>query len=162
MSNKSFFTTKAMTIGAKLVIKLMQAVSEERWMKLVNPIIARQAMPEARIFLDIALRRLYRGFPTLSKSVKERFIQNLIVKSQTVYKPRRSSFYQENGYQVPSLMVLSPTMRCNLRCCGCYAFEYQKGDDLPYDVVTSVLTRRRRWGSSSSSSRGESPTRGRT
>jgi len=146
MSNKSFLTTKAMTIGAKLAIKFMQVVSEERWMKLVNPIIARQAMPEARIFLDIALRRLYRGFPTLSKSVKERFIQNLIVKSQTVYKPRRSSFYQENGYQVPSLMVLSPTMKCNLRCYGCYAFEYQKGDDLPYDVVTRVLNEAKEMG----------------
>lgn len=146
MDLKSRLKAKAVTIGGKTALRLMQSFSEDRWMKLVNPIIARQAMPEAQVFLDLALRRLHKGFPTLSKSVKERFLQNFIVKPYTVYGPRRKAFFEENGYQVPSLMVMSPSMKCNLRCYGCYAFEYQKGDDLPYDVVTRVLNEAKEMG----------------
>ena len=66
----------AFTIGAKTALKLMTTVSEDRWMRIVHPIIARQSMPEAAIMLDLMLRRLHRGFPVLSKSVKEKFVQN--------------------------------------------------------------------------------------
>jgi len=146
MNFKGFSTMKAMTIGAKMALKLMQNVSEDGWMRLVNPIISKQPMPEAQVFLDLVLRRLHRGFPTLSKSVKERFLQNFIVKPFTVYAPRRRAFKEENGFQVPSLMVISPTMRCNLNCYGCYAFEYKKGDDLPIEVVNRVLNEAKEMG----------------
>ena len=36
-------------------------------------------------------------------------------------------------------MVISPTMRCNLNCYGCYAGSYDKGNDLPIEVMDRVL-----------------------
>jgi MoaA/NifB/PqqE/SkfB family radical SAM enzyme len=146
MDLKSTLKTKAVTIGAKTALKLMQSVSEDRWMRLVNPIISRQPMPEAQVFLDLALRKLHQRFPKLSKSVKDRFIQNFIVKPFTVYAPRRRAFQAENDFQVPSLMVISPTMRCNLKCYGCYAFEYTKLGDLPIEVVHRVLNEAKEMG----------------
>ena len=97
MSVKDALKKGAVTIGAKSALKLMTTVSEDRWMRLVHPIIARQPMPEAAIMIDLMLRRLHRGFPVLSKNVKEKFVQNFIVKPYTVYGPRRRAFFQENG-----------------------------------------------------------------
>jgi MoaA/NifB/PqqE/SkfB family radical SAM enzyme len=139
MDLKTVLKARAVSIGAKTALRLMTSLSEERWMKLVHPIIARQTMPEAVIMLDLMLRRLHRGFPTLSKSVKEKFVQNFIVKPFTVYGPRRREFFEENGFQVPSLIVLSPSMKCNLNCYGCYAGDYRKGDDLDFDIVNRVI-----------------------
>ncbi len=136
----------AVTIGAKSALKLMATVSEDRWMRIVHPIIARQVMPEAAIMLDLMLRRLHRGFPVLSKNVKEKFVQNFIVKPYTVYGPRRRAFFEENGYEVPSLMVMSPSMKCNLNCYGCYAGDYRKADDLDMGTVNRVINEAKQMG----------------
>lgn len=146
MSIKSMLKTKAMTMGAKTALKLMTTISEEQWMKLVHPIIARQAMPEAAIMLDLMLRRLHRGFPFLSKRVKEKFVQNFIVKPFTIYGPRRRAFYEENGYNVPSLIVISPSMKCNLNCYGCYAGDYAKAGDLDIRIVHRILNEAKQMG----------------
>jgi len=146
MTIKQTLKTKAVTIGAKTALKLMTSLSEDTWMKLVDPIITRQTMPEAAIILDLMLRRLHRGFPTLAKSVKEKFVQNFIVKPFTVYGPRRRAFYEENGYEVPSLIVISPTMRCNLNCYGCYAGDYKKSDDLDFETVNRVINEAKEMG----------------
>ncbi|MGB9749298.1 MAG: radical SAM protein [Caldisericia bacterium] len=47
----------------------------------------------------------------------------------------------EKKFGVPGLftILISPTMRCNLRCIGCYAGEYTKKDDLPLDVIDSII-----------------------
>jgi MoaA/NifB/PqqE/SkfB family radical SAM enzyme len=136
----------AVTIGAKSALKLMSTVSEDRWMRMVHPIIARQQMPEAAIMLDLMLRRLHSGFPVLSKSVKEKFVQNFIVKPYTMYGPRRSAFFEENGYEVPSLMVISPSMKCNLNCYGCYAGDYHKADDLDMGTVNRIINEAKQMG----------------
>jgi MoaA/NifB/PqqE/SkfB family radical SAM enzyme len=48
----------------------------------------------------------------------------------------------EKKYGVPGLftILISPTMRCNLKCIGCYAGEYTKKDDLPIEVVDKIIT----------------------
>lgn len=146
MTIKSIFKTGAVTIGAKTALKLMTSMSEDRWMKLVSPIITRQTMPEAALALDLMLRRFHRVFPTLSKSVKEKIVQNFIVKPFTIYLHRRRAFYEENGYQVPSLMVMSPTMKCNLNCYGCYAGDYQKGQELDFSIVNRIINEAKNMG----------------
>ena len=118
MSIKDTLKTQAITIGAKAVLKLMSSISEEKWMKLVNPILVRQPIPEGRLMVELMLRRVHRVFPTLSKGVKEKFIKNFIVKPFTVYAPRRQAFFEEKGHVAPSLLVISPTMKCNLKCYG--------------------------------------------
>jgi uncharacterized radical SAM superfamily Fe-S cluster-containing enzyme len=47
----------------------------------------------------------------------------------------------EKKFGVPGLftILISPTMRCNLRCIGCYAGEYTRKDDLPLEVIDSII-----------------------
>jgi MoaA/NifB/PqqE/SkfB family radical SAM enzyme len=146
MSMKDTMKRGAVTIGAKAALKLMTSVSEDRWMQFVNPIIRRQPMPEAAIMLDLMFRRLHKGFPTLSRNVKEKFVQNFVVKPFTVYGPRRKAFFEQNGYEVPSLMVISPTMKCNLNCYGCYAWDYRKSEDLDIKIVHRIINEAKQMG----------------
>jgi len=53
---------------------------------------------------------------------------------------RRRAFAQEEGFSPPFTYLISPTMRCNLRCVGCYAGEYSRRDDLPLELIERVLT----------------------
>ncbi|MBN2223728.1 MAG: radical SAM protein [Deltaproteobacteria bacterium] len=67
--------------------------------------------------------------------VKAFFINQLLIGSN-----RRKAFSESpGGFYPPGLMVISPTMRCNLNCYGCYAGSYDKGNDLPIEVIDRVL-----------------------
>jgi MoaA/NifB/PqqE/SkfB family radical SAM enzyme len=46
----------------------------------------------------------------------------------------------ERGITLPLLLAISPSMACNLRCTGCYAGNYDRHDDLPFEVVDRVVT----------------------
>jgi MoaA/NifB/PqqE/SkfB family radical SAM enzyme len=72
---------------------------------------------------------------------RERFVADFVLNN--AWGPlaaRREAFAAETGFRPPLTMLISPTMRCNLRCEGCYAGEYSQRDDLPYDVLDRVLS----------------------
>ena len=50
-----------------------------------------------------------------------------------------SKIERQEGVHIPYLFVISPTMRCNLRCYGCYAGAYRQEDDLPFELWDSIL-----------------------
>jgi MoaA/NifB/PqqE/SkfB family radical SAM enzyme len=52
---------------------------------------------------------------------------------------KRDAFHKKYGFEPPNAMVISPTMRCNLRCYGCYAGEYNKSDDLDPQLLERVI-----------------------
>ncbi len=52
---------------------------------------------------------------------------------------KRRSAIQGTGTVTPCTVVLEPTGRCNLNCPGCYAKSGRKGDELPYDLLKSVV-----------------------
>ena len=47
----------------------------------------------------------------------------------------------------PFTVLISPTMRCNLRCIGCYAGNYSQDDGLPFETVDRVVTEAKEMGS---------------
>ena len=49
------------------------------------------------------------------------------------------AFAKKHGFNPPNLLVMSPTMRCNLKCFGCYAWQYSKKKDLPYSVCNRII-----------------------
>ena len=70
---------------------------------------------------------------------KDKLIANLIVQGFLLNKKKKDKV-QKEGSQTPTTVLISPTMRCNLRCIGCYAGKYSKKDDLPFDVFDRVVT----------------------
>ena len=55
-------------------------------------------------------------------------------------KIRRKRTLKKGGLQVPMGIGLSPTMRCNLSCRGCYARLYPKDEEMPLEVIESLVS----------------------
>jgi MoaA/NifB/PqqE/SkfB family radical SAM enzyme len=69
---------------------------------------------------------------------RKKLISNLIVNQLLVGTNRRKAFEVERGFYPPDAMLISPTMRCNLNCYGCYSGVYSQ-EDLPYEVMDRLM-----------------------
>jgi MoaA/NifB/PqqE/SkfB family radical SAM enzyme len=98
-----------------------------------------------------------RGHPSLRTSVKilkntsdvhkKKIVRNFIINQLLLGSSKRKIFSeQEGGFYPPGLLVMSPSMKCNLNCFGCYAGMYSKEKDLPFQVIDSVLTQAKEMG----------------
>ncbi|MDA8188443.1 MAG: radical SAM protein, partial [Dehalococcoidales bacterium] len=70
-----------------------------------------------------------------------RFITNI-----AFHDPAISQLPDGREFPSPACIVISPTMRCNLRCLGCYAGNYTQADDLPVEVFERVIQEARELG----------------
>ena len=52
---------------------------------------------------------------------------------------KRKKYLTDEDTKIPFVILLSPTMRCNLSCTGCYAAKYDKNDDIPYAEVDRIV-----------------------
>ncbi len=52
---------------------------------------------------------------------------------------RRKHFASRTGYYPPRAMLISPTMRCNLNCYGCYAGDYSRQEELETEEIHRIL-----------------------
>jgi len=69
---------------------------------------------------------------------RKKLISNFFVNQLLVGTNRRKTFETERGFYPPDAMLISPTMRCNLNCYGCYSGVYPQ-EDLPYEVLDRLM-----------------------
>lgn len=81
----------------------------------------------------------------LSPNSREKLIVNLMLNTM-LSDQIKQGYKKKHGVEPPFFFVISPTMRCNLRCTGCYAGNYSKKDDLPHDVFDRLLNEARDMG----------------
>ncbi len=76
----------------------------------------------------------------LSPKCRDRFIECLIVNTLLRGVAKRKEFMaSEPGRWAPTTILMSPTMRCNLTCAGCYAAEYPMDQDLEPRLLQKVV-----------------------
>ncbi|MDP2945789.1 MAG: hypothetical protein Q8N86_05530 [Atribacterota bacterium] len=73
-------------------------------------------------------------------NVRDKIVLNFMINYILLGPKNRENFEKKEGIPCPATIVISPTMRCNLRCIGCYAGDYSKKDDLPLEYVDKILT----------------------
>ena len=98
--------------------------------------------PEGRDFITRLMTVAKNRLATASKECRKRAVEAFLVNSQVKGAKLRESLKNRLGYWAPYLFVISPTMRCNLNCYGCYAGEYNKAgaeSDLPWELLDSAL-----------------------
>ena len=85
------------------------------------------------------------GYPLIKRVIsschpncKEKLIINLITQGFMINTKKRKELLKKGEY-VPTTVLISPTMRCNLKCIGCYAGKYSRQDDLPFDVFDRII-----------------------
>ncbi len=88
-------------------------------------------------------RRILRD---LHPNQRRKWITNLAVNHLLSGTNKRKEWLEKEGYYPPSTVVISPTMRCNLSCYGCYAGDYDKSLELSRDEIDSILNQMKEMG----------------
>ncbi|MCG9479799.1 MAG: radical SAM protein [Actinomycetia bacterium] len=130
------YTTKA---AIKSALKVLPKISDERWLSMIKGRVYRLENREERDFLENLLINLKGAIVDMSPSVRNKVVMNLINNAMIQGQPKRKAFAEKYGINPPNHLVISPTMKCNLKCYGCYAWQYSKKDDLPYDVCNRII-----------------------
>ena len=77
----------------------------------------------------------------LSPNSRDRLVNNLIFNDLVIGNSlRENEVYEREGFIPPLLLVISPTMRCNLKCYGCYAGEYKQDFGIPLELVDRIIS----------------------
>ena len=63
---------------------------------------------------------------TTNKNCLTKFFANFVGNSMTNGIPKREKMGEKLDTKIPYTILISPSMRCNLRCTGCYAANYSK------------------------------------
>lgn len=80
-----------------------------------------------------------------SNFAQRKKIVNFLVNQFLEGTNRRKDFESRTGYYPPRAMLISPTMRCNLNCYGCYAGDYSR-DELEPELIHRVLSEAKEMG----------------
>jgi MoaA/NifB/PqqE/SkfB family radical SAM enzyme len=80
-----------------------------------------------------------RTLPRLAPNVQRKLVMNMWYNQLTIGEPVRDKYMAEFGEWPPTMLAISPSMRCNLRCEGCYAAEYQKYGELTPDEFVDLV-----------------------
>lgn len=95
--------------------------------------------PAGKIFFDHIFVNLKRKLPYLSKNVRKGIFDNFISNFLLLSGERRRKFIEKNGFYPPLFYVISPSMRCNLKCYGCYSANYARKDKLSYEKINQII-----------------------
>ncbi len=81
----------------------------------------------------------------VNQTAKRKLVENLIYNWGYIGEKVRREHSSYDQW-IPSLMVMSPTMRCNLNCTGCYSGLYTKDGELSEAAIDSILSQARKLG----------------
>jgi len=139
MTLKEKIKLKSTTTAIKGALKILPKISDERWLSMIRGRVYKLKKQEERDFMENLLVNLKRKVVDVSPNVREKAIMNLINNAMIQGQPKRAAFAKKYGINPPNLLVISPTMICNLKCFGCYAWQYTKKNDLPFDVCNRII-----------------------
>lgn len=74
-----------------------------------------------------------------NRTQKRRLIENLALNWMVKGRAKRLALRTQDRW-VPFFVVISPTMRCNLACTGCYSALYSKDGELAEQEMDRILT----------------------
>ncbi len=132
----------ALAAKTKLLAGIIRAgarLSDEKLVWAVRRLTGSNQFPMGQQFLEKALVSLKRALRRANPQCRNKIIENLIINEMVRGQAQRNWVTEQLGYEIPLLLVLSPTMRCRLRCYGCYSAEYARNSDLEYPVLDRLV-----------------------
>jgi MoaA/NifB/PqqE/SkfB family radical SAM enzyme len=133
----------------KNIISLLGKVSDNRLIqmtywgeKLTSDPLVKTSIQKIRSFLQNghpAKELFYRVLNYLKYENQIKLFYTLFNNAWFAGGKKRDTFEMEHGYRPPFIMILSPTMKCNLRCKGCYTLGYGLKPELEFDLVDRIL-----------------------
>ena len=119
--------------GILLAARLAKKITPAHRKREVDWVI--DQIREEKPILQIA-RHVARDLnPTARKAV----IQSLVVNGLLQTSSKRAAFTERTGAHAPLALLISPTMRCNLACEGCFAGEYSPDEDITPEMLQDIV-----------------------
>ncbi|MCR4943647.1 MAG: radical SAM protein [Clostridium sp.] len=96
------------------------------------------------------IEEYYKDNPVVKEEIKnilkntnsncmQSFFRNFLANAVWTGMPKRKKYFEEKGVKIPFSILISPSMRCNLHCKGCYAADYPKDEGLTYEEVDRIV-----------------------
>jgi len=126
MEIKNFFLEKLGYLTWELL-----PVVKKSWIKSLKE----RNQPLSPLFLPEFRKRFFEIHPKIKKKVIENFLLRGVWQNQKIRDKARAE-----GSAPLTTLLISPTMRCNLRCVGCYAKNYSKETDMPFKLLDRIVT----------------------
>jgi MoaA/NifB/PqqE/SkfB family radical SAM enzyme len=134
------------TIQSQVLGKAIRTLGKSGMLRLIDLICrANPDWKENVAFSQELIRRDHPFFKwvqamgrDLHPRVFNRFLRNAVL-DNFVADRRETDYEKQNGVRPLSNVVISVTERCNLKCRGCWASEYDKRDDLPFSVMDRIV-----------------------
>ena len=118
---------KMINLGTKIAAegdnkKVMQSVTKAWNTKNGN----------TRKFMEKALSELH-------PNVRRKLIKNFTLNAYLYGRQDSKRAEEENNCNIPWAVLMDLTTRCNLKCIGCWAAEYNKKDELDFDTLDRII-----------------------
>ena len=126
-------------------VRILPLISEQMLVRFSRLKIAEVPWPEGQDFMESLLVLGKRAIAESSHHCREKAAVNFFYNYLVTGHVKRKVYRERYGFIPPYLLVISPTMRCNLHCYGCYAGSYAKRD-LDLESVLRVLDEARGMG----------------
>ncbi len=81
----------------------------------------------------------FKNIRHLHPNVRKRFVAGMMANLFMRDPEYTTSLLEEKGISSPTVILISPSMRCNLKCVGCYASEYDDEDELTEEQVEDII-----------------------
>lgn len=133
MSVKTRLRTKVAKCILEVISGLPRGVSA-RLVRLVIEKVWRRNVGN----VDQMLSTVKRFAESTNKNCQEKILEVLAFKGLIDNQEIRDRMFR-NGLPPLYTVLISPTMRCNLNCAGCYARNYAKKDDLPSETLDKIV-----------------------
>lgn len=146
MANAGSVKETATKVALKGLLKIVDSISDEKFLDFVRSKSTNVVHPEGRIFIEKALLQFKHLLSRFSTAGRRKFIENFMYNALVKGARIRKEYSRRTGVHPPTLFVISPSMACNLGCYGCYAGEYTKKDALSLEVINRVLKEGREMG----------------
>jgi MoaA/NifB/PqqE/SkfB family radical SAM enzyme len=75
----------------------------------------------------------------LNPACRDGFINAFVFNCLLRGSQKRQDFNKRTGIPTPFVVLMSPTMRCNLTCEGCYAADYSPDSDMTTELMQSIV-----------------------
>lgn len=69
------------------------------------------------------------------KKCLEKFIANFFAKANWFAASKRAKYMETEDTKIPFVLLIRPSMQCNLRCKGCYAVDMLNQPKMPIEEV---------------------------
>ncbi|MBE0448517.1 MAG: radical SAM protein [Actinobacteria bacterium] len=138
-----------------LAIRLISSASDDNLIRLTYA-LERLAPSSTDAYSVRVVRDAFRsGHPSiilakkLGRGLSENYrrgLANFLVRTLFYDSHARIGYEKKHGFSPPFTVLISPTMRCNLSCDGCFAGEYSEDDDLSAEVMQRIINEGRNIG----------------